>query len=194
MNITALAINLLHRVDRYEHVTSEVKKLTLDGFEIVEGIIDESKTCFQSQQKCIRIAKERGLPYVLVLEDDVVFTEGAQQILEEVFEIVQTLDWDMFFLGANLQKPAQRLTTNLLKLSGAYAAHAYMVHQRFYDVILNLPPICEMDIHYHNLMAKHNVFMCDPMIAYQLPSHSDLQNGYRDYNQAMYNNYLKYRP
>ena len=59
MNITTLAINLPHRTDRYEHVTNEVKKLTLNSFEIVEGIIDETKTCFQSQKKCIRIAKEK---------------------------------------------------------------------------------------------------------------------------------------
>jgi len=194
MNITALAINLPHRTDRYEHVTNEVKKLTLNSFEIVEGIIDETKTCFQSQKKCIRIAKEKNLPYVLVLEDDVIFTDNAQQQFEDAFNVVNEMQWDMFFLGANLQKPAEQITNNVLKINGAYAAHAYMVHERFYDTILNLPHTCEMDVHYHNLMAEHNVYMCDPMIAYQLPSHSDLQNGYRDYNEAMFNNYLRYKP
>jgi GR25 family glycosyltransferase involved in LPS biosynthesis len=194
MNITALAINLPHRTDRYEHVTNEVKKLTLNSFEIVEGIIDETKTCFQSQKKCIRIAKEKKLPYVLVLEDDVIFTDNAQQQFEDAFNVVNEMQWDMLFLGANLQKPAEQIANNVLKINGAYAAHAYMVHERFYDTILNLPHTCEMDVHYHNLMAEHNVYMCDPMIAYQLPSHSDLQNGYRDYNEAMFNNYLRYKP
>lgn len=192
MNITALAINLLHRTDRYEHISSEIKKLPVDSFEIVEGIIDDTKTCFQSQKKCIRIAKERKLPYILVLEDDAVFTE-AVGIFEDAFKTIQTMEWDMFFLGANLQKPANRVTTNILKITGAYAAHAYMVHERFYDTILNLPHICEMDVHYHDLMEHHNVYMCDPMIAYQLPSHSDLQDGFRDYNQAMYTNYLRFK-
>jgi hypothetical protein len=193
MNITALAINLPHRVDRYEHVSVEIKKLAVDTFEIVEGIIDETKTCFQSQKKCIQIAKEQKLPYVLVLEDDVVFTNNVG-IFKDVFETIQTMEWDMFFLGANLQKPTKRITEHILKITGAYAAHAYMVHERFYDTILNLPHICEMDVHYHNLMEHHNVYMCDPMIAYQLPSHSDLQDGFRDYNQAMYNNYLRFKP
>jgi glycosyl transferase family 25 len=193
MNITSFAINLPHRTDRYNHILAEVEKLNLNSFEIIEGIINEAKTCFQSHLKCIQIAKDRKLPYVLILEDDAVFTEDAFEKLEIIFKEVNELQWDMFFLGANLQAPAERLTMNLLKLNGAYAAHAYMVHERFYDTILNLPHTCEMDVHYHNLMPNHNVYMCDPMIAYQLPSHSDLQDGFRDYNQAMFNNYLRFK-
>jgi GR25 family glycosyltransferase involved in LPS biosynthesis len=171
----------------------EMKKLPV-SYEFVEGIIDDTKTCFQSQKKCIQMAKENNLPYVLVLEDDVMFTDNVIEILQNTFSEIQTLQWDMFFLGANLQKPATRVSDTLLKLNGAYAAHAYVVHERFYDTILNLPHVCEMDVHYHNLMPNHNIYMCDPMIAYQLPSHSDLQDGYRDYNLAMFENYLKHKP
>lgn len=193
MGISAYIINLKHRTDRYIHMVMEMKKLPV-SYEFVEGIIDDTKTCFQSQKKCIQMAKENNLPYVLVLEDDAVFTDNVIEILQNTFSEIQTLQWDMFFLGANLQKPATRVSDTLLKLNGAYAAHAYVVHERFYDTILNLPHVCEMDVHYHNLMPNHNIYMCDPMIAYQLPSHSDLQDGYRDYNLAMFENYLKHKP
>jgi GR25 family glycosyltransferase involved in LPS biosynthesis len=193
MNITSYIINLKHRADRYDHMVNEMKKFPVN-YEFIEGIIDETKTCFQSQKKCIQLAKENKLPYVLVLEDDAIFTDNIIKVFETTFSELQTLEWDMFFLGANLQKVSIRVSPNILKLTGAYAAHAYMVHERFYDTILNLPQICEMDVHYHDLMSIHNVYMCDPMIAYQLPSHSDLQDGFRDYNQAMYNNYLRFKP
>jgi len=189
----AYIINLEHRTDRYDHMVNEMKKLSIP-YEFVKGIIDETKTCFQSQKKCIQLAKDNNLPYVLVLEDDALFTDNAIEILEKTFSEIQTLQWDMFFLGANLQEPAIRISDSVLKLNGAYAAHAYMVHERFYDTILNLPHICEMDVHYHNLMSKHNIYMCDPMIAYQLPSHSDLQDGFRDYNGSITENYLKFKP
>ena len=194
MNITAYIINLKHRTDRYEHITDEISKLDISSYEIIEGIIDETKTCFQSQKKCIQLAKENKLPYVLVLEDDAIFTEDVNKVLQSTFKELQQYEWDMFFLGANLQKPATKISDTLLKLNGAFAAHAYMVHERFYDTILNLPHICEMDMHYNDLMIQHNVYMCDPMVAYQLPSHSDLQDGYRDYNEAMFNNYLRFKP
>ena len=193
MNITAYIINLPHRIDRYKHMVVEMKKFPVT-YKFIKGIVDETKTCFQSQKKCIQLAKENNLPYVLVLEDDAIFTENSIEILTETFNEIQTLNWDMFFLGANLQSPAIRISDSILKLTGAYAAHAYMVHERFYDTILNLPHTCEMDMHYNNLMLNHNIYMCDPMIAYQIPSHSDLQDGYRDYNQAIYANYLKYKP
>lgn len=193
MNITAYIINLKHRTDRRDHMINEIKKLPI-SYEFVEGIVDETKTCFQSQKKCIQLAKENNLPYVLVLEDDAVFTDHVIEILEKTFSEVQTMNWDMFFLGANLQAPASRISDSLLKLNGAYAAHAYIVNAQFYDTIINLPHICEMDVHYHDLMIKHNIFMCDPMIAYQLPSYSDLQDGYRDYNQSILDNYFRFKP
>lgn len=193
MDIVAYIINLKHRVDRYNHMIEEMKKIPI-SYEFVDGIIDETKTCFQSQKKCIRLAKENKLPYVLVLEDDAVFTENVIDVFQKTFKEIQTFNWDMFFLGANLQSPAKRVSDSVLQLTGAYAAHSYVVHERFYDTILNLPHICEMDVHYHNLMPKHNIYMCDPMVAYQLPSYSDLQDGHRDYNQAMFNNYLRYKP
>lgn len=193
MNITAYIINLKHRTDRRDHMINEIKKLPI-SYEFVEGIVDETKTCFQSQKKCIQLAKENNLPYVLVLEDDAIFTDHVIEILEKTFSEVQTMNWDMFFLGANLQAPASRISDSLLKLNGAYAAHAYIVNAQFYDTIINLPHICEMDVHYHDLMIKHNIFMCDPMIAYQLPSYSDLQDGYRDYNQSILDNYFRFKP
>lgn len=192
MNIPTYIINLKHRTDRREHIEQEVLKIS-NNYTIIDGIVDETKTCFQSQKKCIQMAKENHLPYVLVLEDDAVFINDSFSILERVFAEIQTMQWDMFFLGANLQTLANRVSDSVLKLNGAYAAHAYMVHERFYDTIINLPHVCEMDVHYHNLMPNYDIYMCDPMIAYQLPTYSDLQDGYRDYNQAMFNNYLKYK-
>lgn len=193
MNISAYIINLKHRTDRYDHMINEMKKLPI-SYEFIEGIVDETKTCFQSQKKCIQLAKQNKLPYILILEDDATFTDNVIEIFKTAFNEIQKLNWDMFFLGANLQSSAIRISNSLLKLTGAYAAHAYMVHERFYDTILELPHECEMDVHYHNLMPNHNVYMCDPMIAYQLPSYSDLQDGYRDYNQSIINNYFRFKP
>lgn len=192
MEIVAYIINLKHRTDRYEHVISEVSKLPLTSFEIVEGIVDNTGTCFQSQKKCIQLAKNANLPYVLILEDDVVFTQNVVRVFEDTFKELQSLDWHMFYLGANLQNPAVKISKNLLKLTAAFAAHAYVVHEKFYDVILELPHTCEMDVHYSNLMTTYNMYMCNPMIAYQLPSYSDLQKGFRDYNEALDVNFKRY--
>lgn len=192
MNIETLIINLPSRKDRQAHIVEEVKKLPNLKCSIVEGIVDETKTCFQSHKKCIQLAKDRKLEYVLVLEDDAVFVEGAQQLFIKNFKEIQNYSWDMYYLGANLHRPAQKISDSILKLTGAWCTHAYMVHSRFYDVILKLPSGKEIDVCYTELMQDYNIYMCNPMIAYQLPSYSDLQNGFRDYNQAIKTNYINY--
>ena len=193
MDITAYIINLNHRKDRYEHITNEIQKLSLKNYEIVDAIVDETKTCFASHLKCVRLAKDNNLPYVLILEDDAIFTNNCNDVLDVSFNEIQKLEWDMLYLGANPHSPALSINSSLLKLSGAHTTHAYMVHEKFYDTILNLKLDTEIDVCYSNLMLNNNVYMCDPMIAYQLPSYSDLQDGFRDYNEAMHNNYLKHK-
>lgn len=202
MYLDTYIINLKHRTDRLDYITQEIEKISFLNPTIVEGIIDGTKTCFQSHKKCIQLAKDKKLPYVLILEDDATFIEGAENILQDTFNEIQQFEWNMFFLGANLRAPATRISNSLLKLNDAVCAHAYIVNENFYDTILNIPFIflidmgkmCDMDLQYANLMYEHNIFMCDPMIAYQCSSHSDLVETYVDYNSVIYDNYLKFKP
>lgn len=183
-------INLPTRSDRRTHALNEVTKMPILSPTIVDGIIDNTGTCFQSHRKCVQRAKDLNLEYILILEDDVVFENNCIEIFSMAFSEVQVLNWDMFYLGANLYSDAQKIGTNIVKLTGALCAHAYIVHNRFYDKILSLQHNKEMDTHYGELMIHHNIYMCNPMIAYQLPSHSDLQHGFRDYNSAIRKNFL----
>ncbi len=187
-----LIINLAHRLDRRLHVEAEVKKLNNLQCFLIEGIVDGTGTCFQSQRKCIEIAKAKGWDHVLILEDDVVFFDNAQEVFDAAWEELNQTEWDMCFLGANLQKTAYKHSPHLHQMSGAYAAHAYIVNSKFYDTILELPFDREMDVHYHNLMEHHNVFLCSPMIATQLPSYSDLQGRVRDYTEEIKWNYEQF--
>jgi len=192
--IPTYIINLKERDDRKHHIINEVIQAPQLSYTIVEAIRDNTGTCFASHLKCIQLAKDNKLPYVLILEDDCIFTSNCNDILNAVYDEFQTIEWDMLYLGANLNSPATSYSKTLIKLTGAYTTHAYMVHERFYDTILNLTLDVEIDVCYSKLMSDHNVFMCDPIIAYQLPSHSDIQHGFRDYNSAIRTNYLKYKP
>jgi GR25 family glycosyltransferase involved in LPS biosynthesis len=65
--ITTYIINLKERTDRKLYILEEIKKLPLLSYEIVDAIRDETKTCFASHLKCIQLAKDNNLPYVLIL-------------------------------------------------------------------------------------------------------------------------------
>jgi len=192
--VQVYAINLKSRVDRLQHITQEVVKLKTDKIEIIEAIVDNNPEsgCFKSHQKAIKLAQVNSLERVLILEDDAVFVDNAQFILEQSLEQLLLLQWDMLFLGANLQAPAYRVSSNLSKLTKSWCAHAYIVNSNFYSTILELSDTYPIDVHYANLMLSSNIYVCNPLIAYQLPSYSDLQDGFRDYNDELKFNYLKY--
>jgi glycosyl transferase family 25 len=192
MNIQTYIINIPTRRDRYDHIVEEVKKLPIIQYEVIEAIVDGAKGCSQSHLKCIRLAKDNQLPYVLILEDDAIFTENCLETLEQALAEIEQIDWSMLYLGANLNSPAYRVSEGLLKLTGAWCTHAYIVHSNFYDTILSLPHGREIDVCYTELMQHSNVYMVNPIVSYQLPSHSDIQNGFREYNEAMNVNFLRY--
>jgi hypothetical protein len=55
----------------------------------------------------------------------------------------------------------------------------------FYDTVLELPTSTIIDYHYRRLASKYNMYMCSPMVAYQMPSYSDLTNQLVDYSLEM---------
>lgn len=187
-------INLKYRKDRYNHIMEEVKKLPFVVPHVIEACESEVRweACFNSHKKCIGQAKDSNLDSILILEDDAVFTNDSFKTLKKALEEIKYLDWDMLFLGANLQSEATNVSKHLIKITGAFAAHAYIVNKKMYDTILNFQYNKEIDVCYDKLMKTHNIFMCNPIIAYQLPSYSDIEKGYRDYNSAISANFLKH--
>ena len=63
-------IHLNHDKKRKEKIIKQFSDYFNLNF--IEGIIDENpkKGCFLSHLKCIQIAKEKKLDYIIVLEDD----------------------------------------------------------------------------------------------------------------------------
>jgi GR25 family glycosyltransferase involved in LPS biosynthesis len=192
--IPVYAINLKTRPDRLQHITQEVLKIENSELQIVEAITNNNPElgCFLSHQKAIKLAQTNKLEKVLIVEDDALFTNNVTHILEQSVKQLLPLEWDILFLGANLQAPVQKVSDCLVRLTKSWCAHAYIVHSRFYSRILELPDNYPIDVHYANLMSTNNMYMCNPIVAYQVPSHSDLQNGFRDYNEAINRNFLNF--
>lgn len=190
-DLNALIINLKHRTDRYEHASKEIQKLPVKSYEFFEAINDGTGRATASHNECVRIAKERGWPQVLILEDDFYLIDGAVEILEKALDQLPE-KWDMFYGGANLQEPAVLVSENVLRLFSAWCAHFVVINSSFYDKILSLPMDLERDISYNRLMKENNVFMVKPMISFQIPSPSDLINRFADYRAELDWNYQRF--
>jgi len=128
--------------------------------------------CMQSHLGAIRQARDAGLPYALILEDDCVFEPYTLPVLRSVERQLQGVEWDMLYLGGTLKKGGWRVrfSANLQRVSRVRLAHAYVVHARVFSRILEeagrsgLP----LDWYYsENLQPDVATFMVTPPLAYQ---------------------------
>jgi hypothetical protein len=110
---------------------------------------------------------------LLFLEDDCVFKDcnHVDQALKEL-----PADWDIVYLGCNIQdeKPV-KISDNLFKIKGAYTTHCIGYNKKCIPFILeNQPGFSEQM--YDNWLAGQslNVYVINPMVAWQRPRHSKI--------------------
>jgi GR25 family glycosyltransferase involved in LPS biosynthesis len=82
----------------------------------------------------IHDAKRKGYKTIMILEDDIVFGNGAY---EETKTLLRTLpsNWELFHLAAQNFSPP-RIMGRTIKLTGAWSCQAYILHERIFDTYL----------------------------------------------------------
>ena len=190
-------INLDRRTDRWNETQTELKKWGLeDGvvrYSGVDGNSLKNKTQIKDGElgilnthlKIINESKEKNYENILILEDDIEFTEKIK-LLDEYMSIVPN-DWDMIYFGGNhnkhMGKKINYLNDKIIKLEETYGIHCVAINNSIYDLILNVidkrkKPI---DVYYADIQKNYNCYGFNPSIALQRVSYSDIQNKVTDY-------------
>ncbi len=128
--------------------------------------------CTQSHLGIIRLAQSNGWPHVLILEDDCEFEPYTLPVLRRVAQQLQGQDWDMLYLGGTYKKGGrlQRFSANLDDAGRIRLGHAYLVHQRLYQRILDEAEGCGLPIDWYYSEKLHpqvRSFLVRPVLAYQ---------------------------
>ncbi len=181
----AFVINLDQRTDRWAAIESTCNAADLMPVRI--PAIEASpawRGCTLSHLKCIRIAKERNLPWILILEDDATFTPEAidrfRGLLGYLWENRE--HWERFNGGPTLPttNPAIRILSReppLMYVPGL-TTHFSLVHSDAYEMILTWDPECDpvIDMFYISLESRFRFrnIATVPHIAVQTTSRSDL--------------------
>lgn len=186
-------INLDHRLDRWEHAKKEFSSLgILDRVRRFSAIkeSDGRLGVIKSNLSLIRYARERDLDNILVFEDDIKFlSKDVGGHLQVAIEQLANIDWTLFYLGANLHTPLERISENLLIAKKAYGVHALCYSKKSYDKLINYYSEI-FDIKWENILDVYFVrefqenslcVLIYPIIATQMNSYSDIEK--RDVNQ-----------
>lgn len=197
-------INLIRRPDRWEKVKIEFERVGFDDVTRYEGVdgetLDTTKFSYnpsllvgelgimETHIQIITEAKKNNLSSILILEDDVYFTDEISK-LRDYLESVPD-DWDMIYFGGNHKYglPPVNVNDKIIKLNKTVALQCVAIKNSIYDKILkvteNRPK--QIDGCYADLQPWVSAYGFNPNMALQTVDYSDIQN-----KTVNYNNFFK---
>lgn len=122
-------INLKHRTDRLKHVNNELSKIGLTGNRF-NAIYNEKGAigCTISHLHVIRNAIKLKLDHLLVVEDDITFTNPELFVSQlNKFLSTHTDDWDVLLLGGNVVGPVTAVDDTCVRVSACQTTTGYLV-------------------------------------------------------------------
>lgn len=160
----AYYINLDYRDDRKENFEKRISELNLPVERFPAIIINPEDISnpfgdkywhnkvsnYYTHFAVIRKAKETGLKNVWVFEDDCVFVDDFMSKAQKCIDDLKNIEWDMFYFGGEPNRETEYHSENIVKTTGIYGAHSYLVNHTFYDKILTMTQISPIDVHYLN--------------------------------------------
>lgn len=209
-SIHTYIINLDARTDRWAGMQDQMRLLSKDNFTRLSAVnmnnlpireveafgsgawgrdlefryVSAALACLKSHVECIRDAKRNNYPFVLILEDDAVFEGYTLRVVAKALTQLQDFDWELLFLGGKVKTrkggSVTRVAKNLVRVNKLRLAHAYIVHHRAYDRIINEAPSSRVPIDWYYsdfLQLEGASYMVDPPVAFQKEEEmSDIEN------------------
>ena len=145
--------------------------------------------CGMSHLKVLKDARNRGLPYVTIFEDDILFL-NPKETLQKLNRIINSnIEWDVIILGGNNSQPYQTINEDCIKVNNCQTTTAYIVKKKYYDTFIDnltegLQKLIEtnnsskygLDIYWKKLQKKDNFLLITPVNVVQKESYSDIEH------------------
>jgi hypothetical protein len=183
-----LVINLDSRQDRWQKIQEDFARQGWPTLYRIPAIQSSPGWvgCTLSHSKCIQIAKDSKLPWVLVLEDDCLPAEGSLKRFIELLPVLwnSRADWDIFMGGLTTLsvKSVVSRYPPIFNVKGI-TAHFCLIHEGSYDRFLedltgDRPVFVDG---YYRQNPDVRMFCTVPSIATQSSGHSDIVGTNTDY-------------
>lgn len=193
-------INLIERPDRRVAVEDELYKLNwkYQRFNAIK-VNDGRVGCSMSHYKLLEMAKKNDMEYIVIVEDDIMFTKPEQyaEMLEGF--IRSNMEYDVLLLAGNLRPPFTKINDNLLKITKAWTTTGYIVKKHYYEKLMaNIKEgitklmanpeqhhLYAIDAYWQKLQETDNWFILMPRTVTQRPNYSTIEKRFTDYNRLM---------
>ncbi len=180
--IDLYVINLEERKDRWEDI---IKTYNQKYFNLIRvNAIKDRKGwigCLKSHLECVRIAKEKNLSNIMVIEDDCIPMENQELFVKRIFKIKKYLDsntdWEIYLGGTVSAIPFSYGNKiiyedeTFVKSNKAYATHMICYNEKVYDFFLTADKRFPIDEVWH---GKIKALISVPFLVKQKPGYSDI--------------------
>ena len=194
-------INLEHRTDRKEHVEKElsilgVKKINrFNAIKMANGAIG----CTLSHIKLLQYAKTNGLPYIMIVEDDIQFTNPTlfKDQLNGLLQSGET--WDVILIAGNNLPPYIKTNEFCVQVRQCQTTTGYIVKADYYDTLINNMKeglvklmkephrhfLYAVDKYWFFLQQRDKWLLVTPLSVVQRVDYSDIERRMTNYRKAM---------
>lgn len=182
----AFCINLDHRRDRWVKASQQfdAHDLAVERFSAIDGragvygtdLCDNyNNACTLSHLNIIQRSVKENYKAVLIFEDDVLLNPLFARILTDTINDLPA-NWDMLYLGGNHRERPVKVTQNLFRATKVFTTHAYIIRSTVYNFVIDrFPSLTQpVDCYYCEAQKIFNCYICNPRIAYQAKSYSDI--------------------
>jgi glycosyl transferase family 25 len=198
----AFYINLESRPDRKTWCESQLRSIGIqatrfNAIKLPNGAIG----CSMSHLKCLQMAKEQRWDHLLIVEDDIEFTNP--QLFKTQFEKFLTItpknEWDVVVLAGNNMPPYEVVADYCVKVTKCQTTTSYMVNGHYFDTLIaNIKEgikflmkephnhrIYAIDKYWFKLQKKDRWFLITPLTVTQRQDYSDIEQRVTNYGSVM---------
>lgn len=127
-------INLDSRTDRKEHLLKNLECFNIKGVERFSAKTDNSTAGINLVNSTLDIYKDfikSEADTLLILEDDCQFLEPFNCESEQILADINSLDWDLFWLGCHHRRKPVCVSHNCYRVSSVSYAQSYIIKKPF---------------------------------------------------------------
>jgi len=196
----AFYINLLSRPDRKNHVENQLLSIGINAerfnaIKMTNGAIG----CSMSHLKIIEISKKNNWDHVLIVEDDILFTNPTIFVTQFNHFLKNHNDFDVVLIAGNNLPPYKIIDDTCVKVTQCQTTTGYLVKNHYFDTLiknykeglLNLMKdpsnhrLYAIDKYWFNLQKINKWYLITPLTVTQREDYSDIEKRPTNYTNVM---------
>jgi glycosyl transferase family 25 len=155
--------------------------------------------CSMSHLKIIETAKANDWDHVLIVEDDILFTNPNLFVQQFNKFLSNHKDFDVVLIAGNNMPPYLTIDDSCVQVSRCQTTTGYLVQKHYYDILIknykdgilflmkepHNHTLYAIDKHWFNLQAIHKWYLITPLSVTQREDYSDIEKRPTNYTHVM---------